>query len=376
MTYNFEDIRPYNDEEYHQIVNELVEIPQLQQALSYYLSNLSLKEIKEILNGFDSVQAFQADMACRLVQAFIDDSVESFSYNGVLALDKSKSYLLMSNHRDIVLDSAFVNYCLNDRGRNTCEIAIGSNLLKEPWVKKLVRLNKSFIVKRNVPKHEMLEASKTLSAYISHALHDKQQSVWIAQREGRAKDGNDKTNPGLLKMFALHNTGDLLDYLISLNITPISISYELDPCDYLKIPELLAKEKDEKYEKYDGEDEKHMALGMKGNKGRVHIEFTKPINEQIEAFRDIKNRNELLKKVAQVIDANIYRHYKLWDSNYIAYDILNNSSKYANNYTEASKVKFVQYMDSRLKEYANIDDARRIFLQMYSNPIVNLLSVS
>lgn len=282
----------------------------------------------------------------------------------------------MSNHRDIVLDSAFVNYCLNDRGRNTCEIAIGSNLLKEPWVKKLVRLNKSFIVKRNVPKHEMLEASKTLSAYISHALHDKQQSVWIAQREGRAKDGNDKTNPGLLKMFALHNTGDLLDYLISLNITPISISYELDPCDYLKIPELLAKEKDEKYEKYDGEDEKHMALGMKGNKGRVHIEFTKPINEQIEAFRDIKNRNELLKKVAQVIDANIYRHYKLWDSNYIAYDILNNSSKYANNYTEASKVKFVQYMDSRLKEYANIDDARRIFLQMYSNPIVNLLSVS
>lgn len=374
MNYNFEDIRPYNDDEYHQVVNELLEVEELQKALQYYLSNLSLSQVKEILNGFNSVQEFQADMACRLVQAIIDDSVEKFSYNGVLALDKDQSYLLMSNHRDIVLDSAFVNYCLNNRQRNTCEIAIGSNLLKETWVKKLVRLNKSFIVKRNVAKHDMLEASKTLSAYIKHALHNKKQSVWIAQREGRAKDGNDKTNPGLLKMFALSNTGDLLDYLISLNITPISISYELDPCDYLKIPELLAKEKGEGYEKYEGEDEKHMALGMRGNKGRVHAEFTKPINNEIEKLRAIKNRNELLKNVAEVIDAKIYKNYKFWDTNYIAYDLLNNSHEYLAKYSTESKEKFIEYMNSRMVNFKSDKTAKELFLKMYANPLINYKS--
>ena len=373
MNYNFEDIQPYNDDEYHQIVNELLEVKTLQEAIEYYLPNLSFNQVKQLLNSFVTVQEFQSDMACRLVQSIIDDSVEEFSYDGVLALDKADTYLLMSNHRDIVLDSAFINYCLNDRKRNTCEIAIGSNLLREPWVKKLVRLNKSFIVKRNVPKHDMLEASKTLSAYIKHALHTKRQSVWIAQREGRAKDGNDKTNPGLLKMFALANDADLLDYLISLNITPISISYEKDPCDYLKIPELLAKEKGDKYEKVEGEDEKHMALGMRGDKGRVHVQFAKPINRELEGLRNIKNRNELLKNVAELIDKSIYKNYKLWDTNYIAYDLLNNSSKYSNCYSDATKKEFLTYMQEKISVYKS-DKAIELFLKMYATPLINALS--
>lgn len=374
MSYNFEDIRPYNDDEYNQVVNELLEVQPLKKAIQYYLPTLSFDEVKQLLNSFSTIQEFQSDMACRLVQAIIDDSITKFSYDGVLALDKDETYLLMSNHRDIVLDSALINYCLNNRERNTCEIAIGSNLLREPWVKKLVRLNKSFIVKRNVPKHDMLEASKTLSAYIKHALHDKKQSVWIAQREGRAKDGNDKTNPGLLKMFGLANEDDLLDYIISLNITPVSISYEKDPCDYLKIAELLAIQKGEKYEKIDGEDDMHMALGMRGDKGRVHVQFTKPINTEIEKLRSIKNRNELLKNVANIIDQNIYKYYKLWDTNYIAYDILNSTSKFIDKYTTESKNEFSVYMDERLKEFKGNDNARRILLSMYANPLINRLN--
>lgn len=373
MNYNFEDIRPYNDDEYHQIVNELLEVKTLQKAIAYYLPSLNFNQVKQLLNSFNTVQEFQSDMACRLVQGIINDSVDEFSYDGVLALDKADTYLLMSNHRDIVLDSAFINYCLNDRGRNTCEIAIGSNLLREPWVKKLVRLNKSFIVKRNVPKHDMLEASKTLSAYIKHALHTKKQSVWIAQREGRAKDGNDKTNPGLLKMFALTNEADLLDYLISLNITPISISYEKDPCDYLKIPELLAKDKGDKYEKVEGEDEKHMALGMRGDKGRVHVQFTKPINAELEEFRNIKNRNELLKNVAYLIDKSIYNNYKLWDTNYIAFDLLHNSNAYSDYYSDVSKNEFLTYMQEKLSVYNGNDKAIELFLKMYANPLINSL---
>ena len=372
MSFDFEDIRPYNDDEYHQVVNELLEVEPLQRAIQYYLPTLSLDEVKQLLNSFNSIQEFQSDMACRLVQAIIDDSIKEFSFDGVLALDIDKTYLLMSNHRDIVLDSALINYCLNVRQRNTCEIAIGSNLLRESWVKKLVRLNKSFIVKRNVPKADMLVVSKMLSAYIKHALHDKKQSIWIAQREGRAKDGNDKTNPGLLKMFGLTNEGDLLDYLISLNITPVSISYEKDPCDYLKIPELLAKDKGEKYEKIEGEDDLHMALGIKGDKGRVHIQFTKPINSEIEKLRNIKNRNELLKLVAETIDNTIYRHYKLWDTNYISYDLLKESTHFSDKYSQESKKRFVAYMDERLKDNPiNNDDARRLFLTMYANPVIN-----
>lgn len=374
MSYNFEDIRPYNDEEYLRIVNELLEVETLQKALTFYLPDLSLGQIKNILNSFKTIQEFQSDMACRLVQSIINESVEEFTFSGVVNLDKDKSYLLMSNHRDIVLDSAFVNYCLSDKEMNTCEIAIGSNLLKKPWVKQLVRLNKSFIVKRNVPKNEMLETSKTLSAYINYALHSKKQSVWIAQREGRSKDGNDKTMPGLLKMLALNNEADLLDYIISLNIAPVSISYELDPCDSLKIPELLAKEKGEKYEKVEGEDDMHMALGMQGNKGRVHIQFTQPINESLKKLRNIKNKNELLKNVAKIIDLTIYKNYKLWDTNYIAYDLLNNTNRFADKYSEKSKGKFVAYTDEKLKEFKENTDAKRLFLSMYANPVINSLT--
>ncbi len=368
---NFEDIRPYNDNEYRKIIQELFEVEPLMATIDNYLEDLTMSEIKEMLLSFDSIQEFQSKMVCRFIAMILQRSVTNFSFDGLLNLNKEKSHLLISNHRDIVLDSALINYCLNEEGYNTSEIAIGSNLLSEDWIKKLVRINKSFIVKRNIPKEEMLPSSQNLSAYISHTLKDKEQSIWIAQREGRAKDGFDKTNPGLLKMFGMASEGNLLDHLISLNITPVSLAYELDPCDVFKVPELLKKAAGESYVKAKGEDEKNMLFGIQGNKGNVHIQFGSPINDKIKAFADIKNRNQLLKGVAEVIDKEIYQNYNLWNSNYVAYDLLHSSTKYVDKYDENGKEKFQDYMSEKLKDFVGNKEAQEIFLKMYANPTIN-----
>ncbi len=368
---NFEDIRPYNDSEYKGIITELFEIDPLMATIHNYLPQYSMPELKEVLLSFDAIQDFQSKMVCDFISTIIKRSVNNFSYEGVLKLDKNESYLLLSNHRDIVLDSALINYCLNDKEYNTSEIAIGSNLLTEDWIKKLVRINKSFIVKRNIPKQEMLPASQNLSSYIDYTLKEKKQSIWIAQREGRAKDGFDKTNPGLLKMFGMAAKDNLLDHLISLNITPVSLAYELDPCDGFKVPELLKKSKGEEYIKAKGEDEKNMLLGMQGNKGNVHIQFGSPINDKIAQLRDIKNRNELLKNISEIIDSEIYKNYHLWNSNYVAYDLLHSSTKYVEKYDENGKEKFQDYMNDKLSEFKGNKEASDIFLQMYANPVIN-----
>jgi 1-acyl-sn-glycerol-3-phosphate acyltransferase len=372
---NFEDIRPYNDDEYKEIIQQLFEIQPLMDTINKYLPQYSMPELKEVLLSFDTIQGFQSEMVCDFIKSILGFSVDKFSYDGVLKLEKDESYLLLSNHRDIVLDSALINWCLNDRKYNTSEIAIGSNLLKEEWIKKLVRINKSFIVKRNIPKQEMLPASQNLSAYIDYTLKEKKQSIWIAQREGRAKDGFDKTNPGVLKMFGMAAKDNLLDHLISLNITPVSLAYELDPCDSLKVPELLQKSKGEEYVKAEGEDEKNMLLGIQGYKGNIHIQFGSPINEKIKQFSDIKNRNELLKNIAGVIDNEVYKNYHLWNSNYVAYDLLHSSTKYVEKYDENGKEKFQDYINDKLGDLAKNKEALDIFLLMYANPVINSESV-
>ena len=371
MSLNFEDIRPYNDDEYQQIIKELFEILPLMDIIQRYLPKYSMPELKEKLLSFNTIQSFQREMVCDFITTILKLSTDKFSYDGVLKLDKEESYLLLSNHRDIVLDSALINWCLNDRQYNTSEIAIGSNLLKEEWIKKLVRINKSFIVKRNIPKQEMLASSQNLSAYLDYTLKEKRQSIWIAQREGRAKDGFDKTNPGLLKMFGMAAKDNLLDHLISLNITPVSLAYELDPCDSLKVPELLKKSIGEEYIKSEGEDEKNMLLGIEGYKGNIHIQFGSPINEKIKQFSAIKNRNELLKNIAGVIDNEVYKNYRLWNSNYVAFDLLHSSAKYVNKYDENGKEKFQDYISDKLGDLSKNKEALTIFLQMYANPVIN-----
>lgn len=372
---NFENIRAYRDDEYQSIIKKLLEVEVLMETIHSYLPELTMDEIKEKLLSFSTIQQFQSEMVCWVIDRILTASSDGITFKGITELNPNISNLFISNHRDIVLDSALINYALNERKKNTSEIAIGSNLLSLPWVKDLVRLNKSFIVRRNVPKQEVIEASKNLSAYINYTLKEKKQDIWIAQREGRAKDGFDKTTPGLLKMFGMCSDGDLLTHLISLNITPVAISYEYDPCDYLKIPELLKKHQGEEYIKAPNEDNQHMVLGMKGYKGNIHIHFGRPINDEIEHLAHITNKNELLKQIAEIIDKRIYTNYHLFPTNYIAYDWLNESNTFENQYTKEEKTKFESYTVKRLENFKGNDLAKEIFLKMYANPVMNKLKV-
>lgn len=372
---NFENIRAYRDDEYQSIIKKLLEVEVLMETIHSYLPELTMDEVKEKLLSFSTIQQFQSEMVCWVIDRILTASSDGITFKGITELNPNISNLFISNHRDIVLDSALINYALNERKKNTSEIAIGSNLLSLPWVKDLVRLNKSFIVRRNVPKQEVIEASKNLSAYINYTLKEKKQDIWIAQREGRAKDGFDKTTPGLLKMFGMCTDDDLLTHLISLNITPVAISYEYDPCDYLKIPELLKKHNGEEYIKAPNEDNQHMVLGMKGYKGNIHIHFGRPINDEIEHLAHITNKNELLKQIAEIIDKRIYTNYHLFPTNYIAYDWLNESNTFENQYTKEEKTKFESYTVKRLENFKGNDLAKEIFLKMYANPVINKLKV-
>lgn len=372
----YEDVRPYYDSEYKEAMEKLFEVKALMDIIGSSFPELSQDEVKEMLLSFNTIQEFQSKVVCHLIQNGIDTTMTNFSFDGLLDIDKKSSQIYITNHRDIVVDSALLNYCLDTSQYDTCEIAIGDNLLGESWVKSLVRINKSFIVKRNLPMQEMLLASKTLSSYINYTINEKKESIWIAQREGRAKDGFDKTNPGVLKMFALNSEGVLLDYLINLNITPVSLSYEYDPCDSLKIPELLKKENGEEYIKSKGEDDMHMMLGIQGKKGSVHFQFGTSINEELKILRHIKNRNELLKAIAEIIDKQIYSNYKLMNSNYVAYDLLHGTDKYVSNYREDGKEEFVAYMNKKLTDFPDNAKAKEIFLKMYANPVLNAEKVN
>lgn len=372
---NFENIRAYRDDEYQSIIKKLLEVEVLMETIHSYLPELTMDEIKEKLLSFSTIQQFQNEMVCWVIDRILTTSSDGITFKGITELNPNISNLFISNHRDIVLDSALINYALNERKKNTSEIAIGSNLLSLPWVKDLVRLNKSFIVRRNVPKQEVIEASKNLSAYINYTLKEKKQDIWIAQREGRAKDGFDKTTPGLLKMFGMCSNGNLLEHLLSLYITPVAISYEYDPCDYLKIPELLKKHQGEEYIKAPNEDNQHMVLGIKGYKGKIHIHFGRPINNEIEHLAHITNKNELLKQIAEIIDKRIYTNYHLFPTNYIAYDWLNESNTFENQYTKEEKTKFESYTVKRLENFKGNDLAKEIFLKMYANPVMNKLKV-
>lgn len=367
----YDDIRPYYDDEYQVVIQKLLEEKAFIGAIENYFPEYPVSQIKATLLSCQSIQEFQQGIITQVVEKIVKQSLTDLNYSGMEELDPNQSYLFMSNHRDIVLDSAFLSYGLTKAGYKTSEIAIGSNLLGVDWIRDLVRINKSFIVKRNLPIQEMLEASKTLSNYIEHTLHEKKESIWIAQREGRAKDGNDKTNPGLLKMLGLGTEKPLLEYLIDLNILPVSISYEYDPCDHLKIPELLAKSKGESYTKQAGEDLHHMVRGIQGFKGRVQLNFGRPIRDKMEKLADIRNRNMQLRGLAHIIDQQIHQSYQLWPTNYIAADLLRETNHWEKHYSPEEKTKFLGYMEERLGEIKDQLTARQLFLEMYANPVFN-----
>jgi hypothetical protein len=300
-------------------------------------------------------------------------------FKGINSINKQNPYLYISNHRDIILDSALLCSKLIENDMDTVEIAIGDNLLVFPWIEDLVRVNKSFIVKRGLSPRQVLESSQLLSAYISNTIIQKQQSIWLAQREGRAKDANDRTQESLLKMLTMGGKSSIAENLSALNICPLSISYEYDPCDFLKAKEFQQKRDNPDFKKTNQDDLLNMQTGVMGYKGSVVYSISGCINDAIIALgATISNRNELYTAIAQLIDKQIHSSYSIFKVNKIAYDILDGNGVYENDYTLVEKLDFEKYLEKQIEKIQidNRDDdfLMRKMLEMYTNPLLNYLN--
>jgi 1-acyl-sn-glycerol-3-phosphate acyltransferase len=293
--------------------------------------------------------------------------------SGFEKLEKNTAYLFISNHRDIILDTSLLNVALFDRGLIMTASAIGDNLVKKPFLHTLAKLNRNFLVQRGLAPRELLESSKLMSEYINQLLLHENRSVWIAQREGRTKDGNDVTNPGVLKMIAKgSDEKNLMDYFKKIKIVPVSISYEYDPTDTLKMPQLLAEANNEVYVKDKNEDFMNILSGVMGQKKRIHIHIGDVLDKELDQIVLAQdNGNKQLHLVAEAIDDSILKSYKLWPTNYIAYDIMNKTETFSRFYTKSEKALFERRMEMRID--LNNPVLAESFLNMYANPVVNRL---
>lgn len=374
---DFDDIRPYNDSEVVEIIGRLIKEDAFIRFSQQLFPGFSKEMIVAALNEVKSIKDFQSNFIIRLAQHIIDHTTKGITIDGLENLDPNESYLFMSDHRDIILDSALLNVMLHKNGFETTEIAIGSNLLIQPWIADLVKLNKSFVVNRNVTVRQMLTSSKQLSGYISFALNSKKSSIWIAQREGRTKDGDDRTQHSLLKMLQMSGNLSFSDHFKSLRIVPVAISYEYEPCDAMKTFEVYKKETDDDYKKSPKDDLRSMIKGMTNEKGRVNFTIGKPISHMLDVIEEMDDEKDKFKALAELIDYRIHKNYKLWPDNYIAYDIVNETKEFQHKYTDEEKDLFLKHMDKKIDP--SIGDEERmsqIFLEIYANPVKNRLELT
>ena len=377
-TTEFDEIRPYNDEELHQIFEELIADPAFQKAATDAIPNVPFELLAQKIRACKSKLDFQETFCYGILWKIAADHTDGLTLDHTALPDKSKAYTYVSNHRDIILDSGFLSILLIDQGMDTVEIAIGDNLLVYPWIKKLVRVNKSFIVQRALTMRQMLESSARMSRYMHYTINEKKQSIWIAQREGRAKDSNDRTQDSVLKMLAMGGEGDLIDRLIEMNIAPLAISYEYDPCDFLKAQEFQLKRDIEGYKKTTQDDLISMQTGLFGYKGKVHFQTAPCINDKLEQLDRSLSKQELFSGISACIDRRIHGNYRIYSGNYVAYDWLNNTSEFADHYTSEEKQRFVTYIEQQLGKIKipnkDEDFLRGKLLLMYANPLVNYLA--
>lgn len=371
---NFDDIRPFNPEELPEVYDRLLANPQFQQVLSYLFPSVPVAAVGQKMHQCKTSLDFQLAFCYDFITKLMAKAAHGFEMD-LGDLDVTRRYTFMSNHRDIVLDSALLDVLLVDNGfKTTCEIAIGDNLLSLPWVKDLVRVNKSFIVKRGLPMREMIVASKELSEYMHHVIAVKHDNIWIAQRSGRTKDSDDRTGEGVLKMMTMGGEGSVIDRLRSLHIVPLTISYEYDPCDYLKAKEFQMKRDNPEFKKSKQDDLSNMKIGIFGKKGHIHYETAPCINEWLDELADMP-RTELYREIAQRINMEIHRRYMLYPGNYVAADLLRGTREFALFYTPAQKRTFERYLKSRLEmidlENKDIPYLRERILTMYANPVFN-----
>jgi len=376
----FKDILPHDDAIFKEKMRDLVNAPGFINAIKYVMPEDAIPGLMDELLKLDNKYDFQHQVMYPFMEMLAKSTTSGITLGGTKYYNPSMNYTFITNHRDIVLDASFLNLAFLRRGWPTSEVAIGNNLLIYDWISDLVRLNKCFIVKRNTGLREGLDAAKVLSAYIHYTILHKKESVWIAQREGRAKDSSDHTQESLVKMLALSGEGSFMDHLKEINLMPVAISYEYDPNDYLKAKEFLMKRRDPDFKKSQRDDLFSMETGLLQFKGKLHFQLTPRINGKIDQIGEYKDRNVAAKAVCCIIDQAIHRSYEIFPINYVAFDILYNTTRFEKHYSNEQKFEFENYINSQLDKIClnDITPDERTFLRemmlvMYANPLKNKL---
>ena len=375
----FDPIRPFEPDELPDVFDRLLQNEQFSSVLAYLYPDVPKEALAEKMHACKDNLDFQKTFCYGFLVQLLARLSKGCDID-IASLDTDSRYTFISNHRDIVLDSALLDKLLIDAGFNTtCEIAIGDNLLKLPWVKDLVRVNKSFIVERALSMREMLMASKRLSEYMHFVIAEKNDNIWIAQREGRAKDSNDRTQEAILKMMVMGGDGSIIDRLKQLHLVPLAISYEYDPCDYLKAAELQARRDNPSWQKGPMDDVTSMQTGIMGYKGHIHYQCADCIDSYLDTIPADTPKTELFRLIADHIDRQIFAGYRLYPNNYVALDLLHGDSAHADHYTAEDKAQFEAYLKGQLDkiEMEGKDDAylREQMLKMYANPAINQMGL-
>ena len=368
---NFEDIRPYDDNEVEAAIKRIIVHEDLPKIVKFVFPNVDFQQFVEKLKGIKTIYDFQSEIMFNAIFAITDKTSSGLQIMGFEKLLKDKSYMFIANHRDIVLDSAIFQVLCHSKGVNTSEITFGDNLMFNQFIVDIGKLNKMFKFKRGGSLRELFVYSLESSKYMRYAITEKQQSIWIAQRNGRTKDGFDKTSDAVLKMFAMSSKKNFSENLKELNITPLSISYEYEPCDALKTQEIYVSRR-QKYVKLPNEDLNSILTGINQFKGGISIVVCNTItDDELILCNDLHNI-EKFAVLSEIIDKRIYSNYKLWKTNYIAYDILNNSDIFPEQYSLQEKYDFLSYCENSIKNLnGDSEELLDIFLNIYANPVKN-----
>lgn len=369
----FNEIRCYSDAEASFVISQIFARPEIKKILAYVLGEDYAEYFLRTLPEMKTIDDFQRIVIIPVLMAIEHKTCTSVTLNGSEKINKEKGALYLTNHRDIVLDSAFLNIHLYLKGFNTSQIGIGNNLLIQPWIEHAVKLNKSFIVRRDGSIKQQLLISKNLSEYIRYVITERKDAVWLAQREGRAKDSNDVTQSSIIKMLNMSSKLSFVESVNELNITPIAINYEFDACDFLKAKEFQQKRDNPQYKKSPMDDLLSMQTGLIAPKGRVSYNVCDPIVAP-EEWNEL-TKNEQVSLLTAEIDKRIHANYILYPNNYVAADLLTNSNKFSDKYTQKDEEKFISYVDKQLNKVdipnPDFPFLRHMIYTMYANPVLN-----
>ena len=367
----FEGISPYTDDEAAEALSKLADFPLLSQISRQFFPQEEPDFLKNVLKSIKTIDEFQVLVMQKVVRWVIENTAKNFSYDGISNISADRKFLALSNHRDIILDPAITQLILYNNGIPMTEIAVGDNLITNKMIEYLIRSNRMIKVIRGVSARELYLSSQLLSRYIRMNITEQRSSIWLAQRQGRTKNGYDITEQGLLKMLDMSGKADFQTNFEELNIIPLSISYEYEPCDILKARELVISRK-RKYVKAEGEDFNSIVTGIMQPKGNIHMNIGVPLTSDEIAAAALCDKNDRYQLIRHAVDQRVIDGYKLWKNNYIAYDIANHSFKYSHMYDQSEAEAFVAYMEKKLdtvEPEINREDLRRIFLDIYANPV-------